>query len=209
MFPVAQGGVRSGRTRSRVTATCREPDDPSPGRRPFGVGKFWPGLLQIFLWPWLCVPFLHLLVWNLCFPVLSGKRRPRSAGCPPAGWLLRSSALPGGRAPSANSHWWDGVCGSLQPGMAAALRAAAPHCRRDQGGNVTCCRVGGRAPGVQLPGSLCREQSPGALSRRGAALVPRTAPLQPPLLFQASRDPCPQPSAPDGVWEAHPAGGPR
>lgn len=31
-------------------ATCREPDDPSPGRSCFGVGKFWLDFLQTILW---------------------------------------------------------------------------------------------------------------------------------------------------------------
>lgn len=33
--------------------------------------------------------------------------------------------------------------------------------------------------------------------------------LQPLVLFQASWYPCPQPSAPNDIWEADPPGGPR
>lgn len=48
---VTQAGVKSGKCHPAcLTDTCREPDDPSPGRSPFGVGKFWSDLLQTFLW---------------------------------------------------------------------------------------------------------------------------------------------------------------
>lgn len=80
-----------------ITATCREPDDPSPGRSPFGVGKFWPDLLQ--------TPcghgFMSYFCISLCGASASQFCLGRVTPAPPGAQTQAGSpALPKGSAPS-------------------------------------------------------------------------------------------------------------